>query len=408
MRLGKTIRFATKNLLTQKRRSFLTMLGIIIGMFAIILVTSVGAGAQSLIVDQIARRGTDQIAILAGASESDGPPAQALGIVITTLTPDDTEALLDKNNVSHIEKIMGVIAGNAVLEWRGFQRNVNFSGTHASYKDIEKVTPASGRFFTEEENKLRLNVMVLGSQIAKDIFGNQDPVGQFIKLKRLQFKVIGVLEPKAGSVFEGYDTSVIIPLSVAQKKLLGVKHISFMRAQISDEQYLRQTIEEVRQTLIERHDDEDFSIRNIKDALSIVTTITDALKFFLIAVAAVSLFVGGVGVMNIMLISVKEKTREIGVRKAFGATDNNILLQFLVETIVITAIGAIIGIILGIGCSYLIAQIVQSLGFTFAFTISPFSILIACVVALLIGLIFGLIPAKKAANLNPIDALRYE
>ncbi|MBH41785.1 MAG: multidrug ABC transporter substrate-binding protein [Candidatus Magasanikbacteria bacterium] len=408
MRLGKTIRHATNNLLTQKRRSFLTMLGIIIGMFAIILVTSVGAGAQSLIVDQIARRGTDQIAILAGASESDGPPAQALGIVITTLTPEDAEALLDKNNVSHIKRVMGVIAGNAILEWRGFQQNVNFSGTHASYKDIEKVTPASGRFFTEEENKLRSNVMVLGSQIAKDIFGNQDPVGQLVKLKRHQFKVIGVLEPKAGNAFEGYDSSVIIPLSVAQKKLLGVKHVSFMRAQVTDEKYLRQTIEEVRQTLIERHDDEDFSIRNIKDALGIVTTITDALKFFLIAVAAVSLFVGGVGVMNIMLISVKEKTREIGIRKAFGATDNNILLQFLIETIVLTLVGAIIGIMFGIAFSFLISQIIQSLGFTFAFVVSPTSILIAGIVALLIGLIFGLIPAKKAANLNPIDALRYE
>jgi len=384
------------------------MLGIIIGMFAIILVTSVGAGAQSLIVDQIARRGTDQIAILAGASEEDGPPAQALGIVITTLTPEDGEALLDKNNVTHVDKVMGVIAGNAVLEWRGSQRNVNFSGTNASYKDIEKVEVATGRFFTEEENKLRANVMVLGSQIAKDIFGNQDPVGQFVKLKRLQFKIIGVLKPKAGNAFEGYDNSVIIPLTVAQKKLLGVKHVSFLRAKISDEKHLRQTIEEVRQTLIERHDDEDFSIRNIKDALGIVTTITDALKFFLIAVAAVSLFVGGVGVMNIMLISVKEKTREIGVRKAFGAKNSNILLQFLIETIVITAIGAFLGIIVGIGCSFLIAKIVQSLGFTFAFVISPLSILVACFVALIIGLVFGLIPAKKAANLNPIDALRYE
>ena len=408
MQFLKMCTIAFQNLQTNKRRSFLTMLGIIIGMMSVVLVMSVGAGAQSLILDQVQQRGTDQIAILPGASDPNGPPAQALGIIITTLTYEDGQALLNKNNVSHVKKVAAYVSGNDLLQWRSQEQQITFTGTTASYKDVEKVSIANGRFISEAEEASGDNVMVLGATLAKDIFGNQDPVGEFVKLKKKRFKVIGVMKEKGASLFENPDESALIPLKVAQRDLLGIRHVSFLRLQVDDESFIKQTIEEIRQTLIERHDDEDFSIRNIADALNILGTITNAMKFFLVAVAAVALFVGGVGIMNIMLIAVREKTREIGLRKAVGAQQKDIMAQFLIETAFLACVGTIIGVILGALLAFIIALIVQSLGYTYRFIISPITILIAFLVAAGIGVLFGIIPARKAAKLDPIDALRYE
>lgn len=399
---------AVKNLLVNKRRSFLTMLGLIIGVASVILVMSTGAGAQSLITGQIQKRGTDQIVVLAGASDPEGPPAQALGIVITTLTEDDKDAILNKNNVQHLVEASGYITGNRVLRWGSEERSVTFTGANASYEKIEKVEVAQGRFFTEAEAKEQEHVMVMGSDMAVEIFGNEDPVGERVKLDNKQFRVIGVLKPKGTTVFEDVDNSIIIPLRTAQREILGVRHVTFIRAIVEAERYIDVTEEQIRATLIERHGEEDFSVRNTAAALDILTSITDALKFFLVAIAGVSLFVGGVGIMNIMLIAVQEKTREVGLRKSVGAKDGDILLQFLMETIIISLCGGLIGLGIGVSCSFVIAKIVQSLGYQYDFIISLPSVVISIGVAFVIGLIFGVYPAKKAANLDPIDALRYE
>lgn len=399
---------AINNIKTQKRRSFLTMLGIMIGIAAVVIVMSAGEGAKGLILNQIKQRGTDQIAVLAGASDEKGPPATALGIVITSLTKEDAEALLNKNNVKHIKSINAYISGNDILQWHGEQKRVTFTGTTASYEEIEKITMENGSFFSDEEESAGEKVVVLGATIAQELFGNQNPVGESVKLAKKQFRVVGVIQEMGSSGFENPDTAVLVPLSVVQKEMLGVRHVNFLRARVDDEKNVDEAVQEVRATLKERHGEEDFSIRTIADLLQILNVVTGALTLFLVAIAGVSLFVGGVGIMNIMLIAVKEKTREIGLRKAVGATDKEILRQFLVETLVITFAGAIIGIAIGITFSFIVAQIVQALDFDYPFVVSLIAMALSVVLALIVGLIFGIIPARQAARLDPIEALRYE
>ncbi len=348
------------------------------------------------------------IAVLAGASDEKGPPAQAFGIIITTLTAKDGEVLLDTRNVAHVKNVAAYISGNDVLRWKQTEGQVTYTGTTASYEQIEQITLADGRFFTEAENQAREKVAVLGATVASDIFGNQPAVGEFVKLKRKQFRVIGVLSPQGANIFENPDTAVLIPLQTAQEDLLGVKHISFLRLTADNEKNIPQTVAEVKQTLMERHGDEDFSIRTVSDLLSILTTVTGAIRFFLIAIAAVALFVGGVGIMNIMLMSVKEKTKEVGLRKALGATNRDILEQFLFETVYLALIGGGVGIIGGALLAFIISVVVRHLGYAYDFIISPATILIGVLVSALIGIIFGTFPARRAARLDPIEALRYE
>lgn len=408
MRLSHILGLSWQAIFSHKRRSFFTMLGLMIGVAAVILVMAIGAGAEHLITAQIRARGTDMIAVLAGASDEKGPPAQAFGIIVTTLTADDGEALIDPNKVAHAASVAAYISGNDVLRWKNVEENVTYTGATPSYEQIEGVTIADGRFFTEEEDKARANVVVLGAAIANDIFGNQPPVGESVRLKRELFRVIGVLAPQGATIFENPDTATLIPLKTAQDKLLGVKHVSFLRLIVDDEKNISQTVAEVKQTLIERHGDEDFSVRNVADVLQILTTVTGAIRFFLAAIAAISLIVGGIGIMNVMLMSVKEKTKEVGLRKALGATNRDILLQFLFETVYIALIGGSVGIIAGTIIAFVISVIVKHMGYDYAFIISPATVILGLFISALIGIIFGTVPARRAARLDPIEALRYE
>lgn len=399
---------AYRNLLTNKRRSFLTMLGIIIGIMSVVLVMSIGRGAQGLILHQIQQRGTDQIAVLAGASDQNGPPASALGIVITTLTHDDGLALLKQQPAQNILRVAAYVSGSDILQWKHSDVQVTYTGTTASYEQVEKISLSSGHFFSDEQVAQKERVIVLGSAVAEELFGNQDAVGEFVKLQKKQFLVIGVMKEQGANAFEDPDNSVVVPLTVAQQDLLGIRHVSFLRLQVIDEARIDQTVEEIHAILRDRHEDEDFSVRTIADALSILETITNAMRFFLTAVAAVALFVGGIGIMNIMLIAVKEKTREIGLRKAVGAHDRDILFQFLTETGLLSCVGTGIGFLLGVIISFAIARVIQFLGYDYQFVVSWSTVGVAIFVSVGIAFLFGIIPAQKAAKLHPIDALRYE
>lgn len=410
-----TIKIPLTALLANKMRSFLTMLGVIIGVGAVIVIMSVGAGAQSLILSQIKTLGTNLVGVLPGKSEEKGPPASVMGVLITTLTYDDALALNNKRNVPNIVDVSPYTKGVSTVSWEANQYDTNISGGTVGYLTVEGGEVAAGRFFTKDEERNLSKVAVLGSTVVKELFGQSDPIGKQIKIKKISFEVIGVMEERGTVAFQNYDDQVFIPIITMQKLIVGIDYLGLIRAKIDSEANVDQAISDIEITLRERHGimdktgaTDDFSVQSANAALDTITTVTDALKYFLAAMAALSLIVGGVGIMNIMLISVKERTREIGLRKAIGANNGNILNQFLIESITITLLGGIIGIIGGTIVSFLISVVAQAMGYSWDFVISPFYIMLAVSVSVSVGLVFGLYPARKASQLVPMEALRYE
>lgn len=401
------------NIRAHKLRSFLTMLGMIIGISSVIIIMAIGAGAQSLILNQISSVGSNLIGVLPGAADENGPPASALGITVTTLKYEDALALTEERNAPYVSEVAAYVRGSATIQYQNNDLVASFTGTTASYVDVEDSEVAAGRFFDQAEERGLSRVAVLGSTLAEDLFDGEDPIGKEIKVKREIFKVIGVMKERGSSFLSNQDGEVLMPLRTAQKILLGVDHVSFIRAKVDDPKRLDQSVEDIKITLRERHDiddpvADDFSVRNTQQALDVLTQVTDALKFFLVSIAAVALLVGGIGIMNIMLVAVNERIREVGLRKAVGAKNFNIMSQFLIETIVISLFGGIIGIVIGATIASLVALVVNYLGYSWALVISPGSIFLAVLFSLVIGLIFGLYPARKASKLDPITALRYE
>ena len=413
MNLFHLLKNSVNSLLAHKMRSFLTMLGMIIGIAAVLIIMSIGASAQDLILGQIRSVGSNLIGVLPGASDENGPPATALGITVTTLKFEDAEALAKKENVPHATAVAAYVSGTGTISWQNRSVDASITGTSASYIDVEETEVEFGRFFSTEEENSYSRVVVLGSQIYEDLFEGADPIGQAVKIKREQFKVIGVMKERGAVAFQSQDDQIFIPVKTAQKILLGIDHLGFIRLRADDAKNLDETVLAVKATLRERHgiDDpikDDFSVRNVAQALSVLTGVTDALKFFLAAIAAIALVVGGIGIMNIMLVSVNERIREVGLRKALGAKNRDIQRQFLLETIAIALGGGLIGISLGIILAALVTVVANYLGYTWNFIVTLNSVVLASSVSVIIGLIFGLYPAAKAAKLDPIEALRYE
>lgn len=399
-------------IMRNRLRSFLTMLGIIIGVMSVVVIMSVGAGAQSLILNQVKSLGSNLVGVLPGKSDDNGPPAAVYGIVVTTLKDQDREAILSQGN-PHVVAGTGYVRGADTVTSGEAEADTSFVGVNATYPEVENITVESGRFFTTEEENSLARVVVLGSETATDLFDTTDPIGRNVKIKKTNFTVIGVLKKRGVSGFQNQDAQIFVPITTAQKLLLGIDHVTFMRFKIDEAAYVDSSLEYMRDVLRDQHnisnpENDDFTVQSANQGLEALTGITNALRFFLAAIAAISLVVGGIGIMNIMLAAVEERTKEIGLRKALGAQEKDIARQFLVETIMITLTGGIIGIILGVLISVSTANIARSLGYSWDLVISPWSIFLGCAVSFAIGLAFGLSPAKRAARLNPIEALRYE
>lgn len=409
------IKISYKYLLAAKLRSFLTILGIIIGVAAVVIIMAIGKSAQALILDQVTGVGSNLIGILPGASSEDGPPATVMGIAVTTLKYDDLEALRDKRNVPNVEAGAGYILGTTTVAYKGESITSSFQGTTASYLDVESTEIGEGRFFNEEEERDMSRVVVLGENKAKDLFLDEDPMGKIVKVKDQNFVVIGILEKRgsAGFGMSSQDDTIFIPLKTAQKILLGIDHLAFARLKVSDAKFIERAKEDVKELLRDRHDiddpeNDDFSVRDMASAIEMITNITDVLRYFLLVIGGISLIVGGVGIMNIMLLAVNQRIREVGLRKAVGAKNSDVEFQFLVESVFISFFGGIIGVILGIVISFLVSLVMQYLQYTWPFIISWQSIVVATLVSAGIGIVFGYYPARKASRISPMEALRYE
>lgn len=410
MNIFQTIKFSLINLAANKVRSFLTMLGMIIGVGSVIAIMSIGAGAQSLIFNEISSFGTNLIGVLPGGSGDDAPPAAMMGAVITTLTYDDAKAI---SKIPHIVAITPYSTGNANVSFGDKIKNATFIGVTSQYLNVEDNKVDLGRFIFPEEDESTAKVVVLGSEIKDNLFGENNPLGERIKIDQTNFLVIGVMKKKGSSLMGNRDKEIFIPVKTAQKIMLGVDHVGMIRFKIDDEKNAPLIISEVEKLLQQRHNikdanKKDFTVQSMSQALDMISTVTSALNLFLGAIAAISLLVGGIGIMNIMLVSVTERTREIGLRKAIGAKKGNILTQFLTESIIITFIGGLIGIILGSAFAALIAGIVSYFNYDWDLIITPLSVILSFVIAVITGLVFGIYPANKAAKLNAIEALRYE
>ena len=413
MKIYRLLFEALENLNGNKMRSILTVLGIVIGVAAVIAMLSIGRGAQASITSQIESIGTNLIYVTPG-STSEGGVQSAAGSA-GTLTLDDADALAELPNV---EAVASVTDSFVQVVYQGVNTNTRLMGVTPGYATVSSLSLADGEFITESDQSARSLVVVLGSSVAENLFGSTSGVvGQKVRLNGQSYKVIGVLESKGGTGFMNQDDQVFIPLSTALYRLVGGARfrgssvISQITIKASDSKVVDQVVTEVTEAMRDRHGTvegaDDFTVSSQKDTLEAATEVADTLTIFLGGIAGISLAVGGIGIMNIMLTTVTERTHEIGLRKAIGAKRNDILLQFLVEAMVLSLLGGIIGAALGWGVASLMGQ-VQFGGSTITPVVGLDSVVLATMFSMVVGLFFGIYPAQRASRLQPVEALRYE
>jgi putative ABC transport system permease protein len=409
-KLMASMRIALRALKVNRARSALTMLGIIIGVAAVIAMVGVGAGATARIQQQIQSIGSNLIMVLPGSISSNGVRlGSGAG---ATLTEDDAKAIAAE--CPSVSAVAPTVRGGVQVVYGNSNWATNAQGVTPDYMTIRDSTMMSGQFFTTQDVDGAAKTAVLGETVAQNLFGDSDPTGQMVIIKNVPFTVAGVLTPKGQSPSgQDQDDVILLPISTAKQKVLGAnkanaKAVSTLMVQATGSQTMDQALEEITALLRERHKilpglEDDFTVRNLTEVFSAQETSAQVMSILLGAIASVSLIVGGIGIMNIMLVSVTERTREIGLRLAVGAKTRDILSQFLVEAVTLSLLGGIIGIAVGLTASLLIAYFAQ-----WSTQVSALSVLMAFVFSALVGVFFGYYPARKAAFLDPIEALRYE
>jgi len=397
------IRQATGYIISHKMRAFLSMLGILIGVAAVISMMALGEGAKESISKDLSSLGSNLLTLMPGAHRH-GPVAIQSGTV-TRITLEDARA------VSRLKEIKGVspnVSGRAQLVYGGKNWNTSVLGVGTDYERIRAATPLYGRFFTAEELRMRKKLALVGTTVIRELFNGGDPVGREIKINRVNFTVIGVLPQRGASFMRDQDDIVVIPYTTAMYRLMGKQYLDALDLEVHDPALIDSAISSIKELIIKRHrltpeNEESFQIRDAREIRDMVSSTTRTMSMLLGSVAAISLLVGGIGIMNIMLVSVKERTKEIGLRKAIGARRSDILVQFLIESVLLTFAGGLAGTLLGSGVSSLLSLLAN-----WSIKISPFSIFLASGFSILVGLVFGIYPAVQASKMNPIEALRYE
>jgi len=395
---------AVSSIFANKLRSFLTMLGIIVGVGAVIAMIAIGQGASAQITQRIGQMGANLLMVQPGAFQR-GPMRTATG-AITTLTYDD--ALAIARQTKYVQKVDAMFSRNAQVVYGNKNTNTSIQGVTENYPVVRNFPLEQGLFITEDDDRYMRRVAVLGKTVVKNLFGEENPIGQYIKIQRVIFQVVGVMSTKGSSGWRDEDDVVFIPLKTAQKRLFGVDYVSTINVMATSQNEMDKASEEITALLRERHriragQEDDFNIRSQAEILATLQETSRTFTILLASIAIVSLLVGGIGIMNIMFVSVTERTREIGIRKAIGAQKRDILGQFLIESVIVSLSGGLIGIVLGIVASKLTSQFAG-----WATMVTPGAVLLSFFFAFAVGFFFGFYPARKAALLNPIDALRYE
>ena len=403
-----SLRIALRALIVNKMRAALTMLGIIIGVSAVIAMIAVGSGAKVQITEHISSMGSNLLIVRSGSSTSGG--LRMGSGTVPTLTVDDAEAIL--NEIPSVKYVAPDLSGVAQVVYGNQNWSTSVTGTIPEMHEIRNWPVTLGRPFTRQEVDGTTKVCLVGWTVLENLFGGTDPIGQIVRIKNIPFTVIGVLSHKGQSgPGHDHDDTIIVPLTTAQRRLFGMQFPGMVRGisiQIRDLELMKEAEQQVKALLRQRHrippnEDNDFTVRNLTEVMSSAEESADVMSLLLGAIASISLMVGGIGIMNIMLVSVTERTREIGIRIAVGAKSRDILLQFIIESLVLTLIGGVLGIAIGIAGTYALSTLTE-----WPTLLSIRAIFLSFLFAGSVGVFFGFYPARKASLLNPIEALRYE
>lgn len=410
-----SIKMAFSALMAQRTRSILTILGISIGIAIVITIMAAGRGLDKFILGELDAFSPDSLSIetkipSVSKNSTDNSAGQSTGITITSLKDKDIE---DIKNHPNIIAAYGWVIGQGVVSHGGIDKTLTLMGEGYTMPEVEKFNLTAGRMFTREEEYGLQQVAVLGATVKNDLFGQNDPIGQNLYIKGKPFRVVGVSEKRGASFGMDMDNLIIIPTKTMQKRILGIDYVRSIMARMKDGTKVDATVADLNAILRENHDitdpnKDDFAVNSMAEARETLGSVVQGITFLLVALVCISLIVGGVGIMNIMYVSVTERTFEIGLRKAVGAKNKDILLQFLSEAVLLTFLGGVFGIIFGVIIAFLIYLVAVANNFKWVFSIPISSIILSLGFSAFIGIVFGLYPAKRAANMDPIVALRKE